>query len=145
MNATSPLVKVRKLHPDAKLPAYDYDDDAGAGIFALHRDRIPPGGRVAFETGIALELPVGWRAVAFSRSGMWRKHGIHLEAGLIDEGFRGEIVVVLQNASPESYAVRAGDKIAQLTFEPYYQARFEEVLELAGSARGEKGWGSSGR
>lgn len=138
-------VKVRKLNGQARIPEYDYPSDAGAGVFAAHGGSIPPGGRMYFATGIALELPDGYKAVGHSRSGMWREHGVHLEAMLIDNGYRGEIGVVLKNSGTKFYHVQQGDKIAQLCIERFQQATFEEAAFLTPGDRGDAGWGSTGR
>ena len=99
-------------------------------------------------TGIALEIPLGHAGLVLPRSGLAARHGIALvnAPGLIDSGYRGEVRVLLLNTDrSQPFEVAPGDRIAQLVLTPVAEADVVEVAELAASARGEGGFGSSGR
>ena len=99
--------------------------------------------RLSYPTGLAFELPEGFRARVHSRSGLSLKHGIEAGAGLIDQGFRLPVGVLLYNHGGEDFQVRAGDRVAQLCIERYTHPTFVEVEAVEATARG-AGWGSSG-
>jgi dUTP pyrophosphatase len=144
-NGHQPLVQVKKMHPDAKLPKYAHDTDAGADLSSVDRVSIPPGHRALVHTGIALNLPQGWYARVRSRSGLGVKKGVEVGIGTIDEGYTGEVMVLVYNHDPyEHFEVAPGDRIAQMLVLPYWQAAFEEVEELPAKTRGSAGFGSTG-
>jgi dUTP pyrophosphatase len=140
-------VKVKKLHPAAKLPTYAHGleaGDLGADLYALDADVLEPGQIKLIPTGIALELPRQYGALIEDRSGLAVK-GICTLAGVIDSGYRGEIKVVLANLGREQHPIQAGDRIAQLRLTQCLSAAFVESEELATSARGAGGFGSTGQ
>lgn len=139
---------VRRLHPDARLPVYAHEGDAGCDLCAVETVKIGPGERAAVSTGIAVAIPEGWAGLVLPRSGLARRHGIGLvnAPGLIDSGYRGEVVVLLVNHDPaEPFLIEPGDRIAQLMLVPFGAAAVVEVEELDDTQRGEGGFGSSGR
>ena len=136
--------RVKKLSPDAKLPSKDNPEDAGIDVYTNESYTLQPGERRAFSTGIAAEFPAGYVALFWDRSGLGSK-GIHRLAGVIDSGYRGEWKVVLINLTNEPYEIKAGDKIVQCIIQKFEPVDIVEVDELEESARGEKGFGSSGR
>jgi dUTP pyrophosphatase len=143
----APAVGVKILVPQAQLPARAYDGDAAYDLFAAGEHTLAPLARAVVGTGIALELPAGLCALTVPRSGLAARHGISIvnAPGLIDPGYRGEIRVILLNTdASESFVVHSGDRIAQLLFVGLTPVRLEEVQDLASSARGERGFGSSG-
>jgi dUTP pyrophosphatase len=136
------------LKEGAVLPARAHDGDAGLDLFACEAAHIGPGERWSVGTGIAVEVPDGHAGLVLPRSGLAREHGIALvnSPGLIDAGYRGEIRVLLLNTDPaETFRVEPGDRIAQLVLTPIALADPVEASALAESARGEGGFGSSGR
>jgi dUTP pyrophosphatase len=138
---------VRRLDPAAQLPTRAYDGDAGYDLRALEPVTIGPGERAQVRTGIALELPTRSAGLVLPRSGLAAKHGIALvnAPGLIDEGYRGEIEVLLLNTDREApFAVAAGDRIAQLVVIRVETPDVVEVDDLAPSKRAAGGFGSSG-
>lgn len=137
-------VKVKKITSDAVLPAKENQSDAGIDIFTNESYTLQPGERHMYSTGISVEFPEGYVALLWDRSGLGSK-GIHRLAGVIDSGYRGEWKVVLLNTTDEPYEVKAGDKVVQCILQKFEPAEIEEVEELATSARGENGFGSSGR
>jgi dUTP pyrophosphatase len=141
-------LKVTRLREDARLPARAHDGDAGLDIHAAEAARIGPGERASVATGIALEVPEGHAGLVLPRSGLAARHGIALvnAPGLIDSGYRGEVRILLLNTDrSEAFEIEPGDRIAQLVLAPVADAEPVEVAELAESARGGGGFGSSGR
>jgi len=141
-------LRVRRLREEAKLPSRAHDGDAGLDLYAAVSATIDPGERATVATGIAIEVPAGHAGLVLPRSGLAARHGIALvnAPGLIDAGYRGEIKVLLLNTDrTEPFEISVGDRIAQLVLTPVAEADTVEVAELAGSARGEGGFGSSGR
>lgn len=144
---TPPALRVRRLHPDARLPARAHPGDAGYDLCALARVTLGPGERAVVPTGIAIALPPGHAGWVVPRSGLALRHGIALvnAPGLIDEGYRGEVGVLLLNtdrAAPVELA--AGDRIAQLVVMTVAAPDVVEADELDASDRGEGGFGSTG-
>ncbi len=137
------------LDPDLPLPSYATAGDAGADLVAREGAVLAPGGgRAAVPTGIALAIPEGWAVLVVPRSGLAIRHGITClnTPGVVDAGYRGELIVILVNTDPtEPYEVQRGDRIAQLLLHRVVQASFVPVPELAPSERGEGGFGSTGR
>lgn len=136
-------VWVALTHPQAQLPKAMQPGDAGADLFACEATTIPARGRALVQVGLALELPEGHRARLHSRSGLAWKHGIEVGAGLIDQGFREAIQVLLHNHSDQDFPVAVGDRIAQMCIERSEQAQFLLVEAVQPTGRG-AGWGSSG-
>ncbi len=139
---------VRRLDPAAVLPTRAHEGDAGLDLRALEGAMLEPGARAVVRTGLAVELPPGHAGLVLPRSGLAARHGIALvnAPGLIDAGFRGELQVLLLNTDGrEAFTVRPGDRIAQLVVVAVAAPEPVEVDELAATARGAGGLGSSGR
>jgi dUTP pyrophosphatase len=139
---------VTKLESGALLPTRAHAGDAGLDLYACEAAHIGPGERWSVGTGVALAVPEGHAGLVLPRSGMAREHGITLvnSPGLIDSGYRGEVRVLLLNTDPaETFRVEPGDRIAQLVLTPIALAEPVETAELSESARGDGGFGSSGR
>ncbi len=139
---------IARLTADAVLPSRAHEGDAGLDLYASEAAHIGPGERWSIGTGIAVEIPAGHAGLVLPRSGLAKKHGVTLvnSPGLIDSGYRGEIRVLLLNTDPaDTFRVVAGDRIAQLVIAPIALAEPVEAPALAESARGEGGFGSSGR
>lgn len=145
-----PLVNYKKISPTAKTPHKAHMSDAAFDLFSDEEVEIEPGQNRLVGTGIALDMSVGLTshyATVMSRSGLASKNQIFVlnSPGLIDNGYRGEIKVILQNLGRDSYRVERGERIAQIMFIPNYVVHLHEVEELSESDRGEKGFGSSGK
>lgn len=142
-------VPVVRLDPDLPLPRYARRGDAGADLASRVDVRLPAaGGRATVPTGIAVAIPEGYAGFVLPRSGLALRHGVTClnTPGLIDSGYRDEIVVLLVNTDPEEdYQVRRGDRVAQLVIEQVEEAGFAEVDRLPASERGLDGFGSTGR
>ena len=137
---------VRRLHPDAAIPAAAYDGDAGLDLASVEEVELGPGDRRTVSTGIAVAIPPGHAGVVQPRSGLASRHGISVvnSPGLIDSGYRGEIRVVLLNTDPsETFRIAPGDRIAQLVVLALPQIRIAVTDELPGSERAHRGFGSS--
>ena len=131
------------------LPAYMSAGAAGADVVAAVAEdlTLAPGARALVPTGFALEVPEGYEVQVRPRSGLAVKHGVTLlnSPGTIDSDYRGPVGVVLVNLGREPFVVRRGERIAQLVVAPVVRAAFGEVTALAASARGDGGFGSTGR
>jgi len=140
------LVKVKKVHSEAKLPVRNNITDAGADLCSVENLSIPPQSRALVSTGISIQLPSEnvYGRIA-PRSGLAFKNGIDVLAGVIDNGYTGTIGVVLINTDKEkSFDIKIGDRIAQLIIETYHQCVFSETDNLEETSRSDKGFGSSG-
>jgi dUTP pyrophosphatase len=139
-------VKIKLLDPSAKVPVYSKQGDAGADLFSIDWGILEPGERRLVRTGVALEIPPGFVGLVHPRSGLASKLGITVlnAPGTVDSGYRGEIKVNLHNTNTQPYSFCIGDRIAQIVFQEYLEAHFEEVEELNASVRGINGIGSTG-
>jgi dUTP pyrophosphatase len=133
---------------DIPLPSYATAGAAGADLVAAVEGElwIEPGARVLVPTGLRVAVPAGYEAQVRPRSGLALRHGIVLPnaPGTIDADYRGELLVILQNTGKVPFAVRRGDRIAQLVLAPVERAHFEEVRGLDETARGSGGFGHTG-
>ena len=129
------------------LPAYASDHAAGLDVTAAEELVLGPGQRHAVATGFAIEIPHGHEVQVRPRSGLAIKHGITClnTPGTIDSDYRGEVKVILINLGQEPFAVKRGERIAQLVPAPVLRASFVEAQVLGETARGEGGFGSTGR
>ena len=127
-------------------PAYATEGAAGLDIVTAQDLSLQPGERLAVPTGFAIEIPPGYEVQVRPRSGLALKHGITClnTPGTIDSDYRGEVKVILANLGQEVFAVRRGERIAQLVPAPVLRASFEEVSQLSDSERGSGGFGSTG-
>ncbi len=141
-----PLVR---LDPELPLPGYARPGDAGADLVAREGVLLAPaGGRAVVPTGVAVAIPEGWAGFVLPRSGLALGHGVTClnTPGLIDSGYRNELLVLLVNTDPDrAYEVHRGDRIAQLVIQRVEQAQFTVVDELPDTARGRGGFGHTGR
>ena len=146
------VLRVKRLpHGEGlPLPSYQSTHAAGLDVVAAVLEDAPvalaPGDRALIPTGMALEIPVGYEAQVRPRSGLAIKHGVSLlnSPGTIDADYRGELMVIVINHGNEPFLVRRGDRIAQLVLAPVSHVEIAEVEELAATARGEGGFGSTG-
>lgn len=146
MNNT--VVKLKKLHPDARVPVYGSAAAAGADIYALCPEGITvqPEETVLIHTGVALEIPEGLVGLVYARSGLATKRGLAPanKVGVIDSDYRGEIMVSLHNHGTVPQTLEHGERVAQLVIAPYIRAEFLECEDLEDTARGAGGFGSTG-
>ncbi len=139
-------LKVMRIHPNAILPEYAHPGDAGLDLFSIEEAVLSPGDSKLIRTGIKIELPKGTEAQIRPRSGLALKHQITIlnTPGTVDEGYRGEIGVIIINHGKADFQVKKGMKIAQMVIKPVLHVEIEEVSRLTNSQRGEGGFGSSG-
>ena len=139
-------VLFKRVHADAVLPAYAHPGDAGLDLCACEAATLLPGERRLVRTGLVMELPSGTEAQLRPRSGLALKHGITLlnTPGTIDEGYRGELGVILVNLGQEPFEVAPGMRIAQMVIAPVLRVAVEESETLGATCRGEGGFGSTG-
>ena len=136
-------LRVKKIHPEAKLPAYAHAGDAGFDLFSCVDYDLAAGEVKAIATGIQMAIPPGHVGLVWDKSGISLK-GVHRLAGVVDAGYRGEVQVVLVNLGREPYAVKKGMKIAQMLIQPVQAVDVEEAPDLDDTTRGQGGFGSTG-
>jgi dUTP pyrophosphatase len=139
---------VKRLDPDLPLPSYANVGDAGLDLLSAEDLSLKPGERAAIRTGIAVAIPPGYAGYVQPRSGRALNEGLGLlnSPGLIDSGYRGEIMVIAANLDPDKpIEISRGDRIAQLVILAVPDVDLVEADELPGSERGEGGFGSTGK
>ncbi|MDD3045792.1 MAG: dUTP diphosphatase [Candidatus Delongbacteria bacterium] len=139
-------IKIKRISEYARLPEYAHPGDAGMDMFSAVEKTLKPGEFALIGTGIKIELPENTEAQVRPRSGLAIKNGVTVlnTPGTIDEGYRGEVGVILINHSKEDFTVTPGMKIAQMIIAPVIRAQIEEVDELSDTRRGDGGFGSTG-
>ena len=141
-------IRVKKLHPNAKLPTYGSAEAAGADLYACLDEpvTIPPGETAWIPTGLALEVPKGCAGLVYARSSLGAKRGLAPanKVGVIDSDYRGEIRVVLLNHGKVPQTVENGERVAQFLITPVLTPGYVEVEELSDTDRGTGGFGSTG-
>ena len=139
-------VAFKRIHPDAALPAYAHDGDAGMDVRSVEDLTIPAGRRALVHTGLVMVLPPDAEAQVRPRSGLALKHGVTVlnTPGTIDAGYRGEVGVILVNLGAEPFTVEKGMKIAQIVVSPVVQSEIVEVASVDETDRGAGGFGSTG-
>lgn len=138
---------ITRLHEDATIPSRAYPGDAGLDLAACEGVELTPGARAVVRTGLAVAIPEGYAGFVQPRSGLAARNGLTVvnSPGLIDSGYRGEVLVVLLNTDAEQpFVVEPGMRVAQLVVVPVPAVRVSEVDELPATERGERGHGSSG-
>ncbi|MBU2577662.1 dUTP diphosphatase [Patescibacteria group bacterium] len=139
------VIKFKKLNPEAILPKFALEGDAGMDVFSAEEYVLKPGERYVFSTGISSELPEGYFIKFAPKSGLAVKSGIDVLAGVVDNGYRGEWLVVLINLGDDPKEFKKGDKICQAILRKIEQAQIEEVGSLSETERGTGGFGSTGK
>lgn len=132
-----------KLDEGAYKPTRAHEIDAGLDLYARETQIVPAKESAIFDTGVHIEIPVGYVGMIKSKSGLNVKHGLSSE-GVVDAGYTGSIVVKLYNHSGYDYKVHAGDKISQIVIMPIITPELEVVDELDETERGNNGFGSTG-
>ena len=138
-------IRIKRLHPEAKLPNYAHPGDVGLDLFSPEDYELKVGERRIFPVGFALEFPTGYAAIVNDKSSLPKNGGIHTLGGVFDAGYRGEYNVNLINLGQEPYQIKREDKIAQLVIFPVAIAELQEVENLSDSSRGTGNFGSTGR
>lgn len=143
-------VQIKKLKENANIPQRGSEHSAGYDLYACIDEEtviIPPHSTVKIGTGISLALPNGYFGAIFARSGLAAKEGLRPAncVGVADSDYRGEYIVALHNDTDTQKSVKNGDRIAQLVVMPFLEVAFEETETLDETARGEGGFGSTGK
>ena len=142
-------VKIKMLSNDAKMPTYGSEYSAGADLYAVldKTIEIAPGETAFIGTGLSMEIPVGYVGLIYARSGLACKKGLAPanKVGVIDSDYRGEIKIALHNHSGIVQTVESGERVAQIVIAPFLKCEFDSTDELSDTARGEGGFGSTGK
>lgn len=138
-------INIKKLHPDAIVPRFAHHNDAGFDLFAIEDTTINPGQRLSVKTGIALAIPDGYVGLVWDKSSISHKQGIKTIGGVIDSGYRGEILIGMINLSDAPYTFEKGHKVAQMIIQERQYVDLVEVEELEDGVRGAGGFGSTGK
>ena len=138
-------LRIKKVSKNAKVPDQPYDGDAGFDLYSTGTVSIEPGKKAAIGTGIALAIPKGFVGLIWDKSGIAIKHGLKTLGGVVDSGYRGEVMVGIINHSDKPYIFEEGDKVAQMLIQEVVLPKIVEVEELDETQRGDKKFGSSGK
>ena len=140
-------IRIKKIREKAVTPHYEHNGDAGMDLYAVEDSILRPGERKLVPTGLQVEIPEGYEMQVRPKSGLALKYGITVlnTPGTVDSCYRGEVGVIMLNASNENYEVKAGEKVAQAVIARVERAEIEEVEELTQTPRGAGGFGSTGR
>ena len=137
-------VKVKRLDAGARIPKYSKRGDAGMDLYAVTQT-FDDHGNYVFGTGLAMEIPKGYVGLIFPRSSISKTaHSLRNAVGVIDSGYRGEIMMKYDINTLNSPVYEVGDRIAQIIILPYPEIEFEETQELSKTQRGSGGFGSTG-
>ena len=139
-------VKVKKIHEDAKIPAYAHEGDSGMDLYSVEDTVLQPGETKLVKTGLQIAVPKGFEAQVRPKSGLAAKFGVTVlnTPGTVDSGYRGEVMVILINHGKEEYKVEKGKKIAQMVIAKVEEAKIEVVEDLDDTTRKDGGFGSTG-
>lgn len=142
-------IRVKKLHPNAILPAYGTAEAAGADLYACLDEPVvvEPGKAAWIPVGFAMEVPMGCAGLVYARSGLACKKGLAPanKVGVIDSDYRGPVTVVLYNHGEQAQTISHGERIAQMVIAPVLTPAYEEAEELSDTDRNQGGFGSTGK
>lgn len=138
-------LQVKKVADDATVPSYAHPGDAGLDLFANETVTVNPGAVGRIRTGIAVQIPDGYVGLCWDKSGLSMNHGIKVLAGVIDSGFRGELVLGVINLGKEPYTFKKGNKVMQMLIQKVEQVEVLVVERLSETPRNEGGFGSTGK
>ena len=138
---------VQLVHEKAKMPTRAHYNDAGLDVFTPVDVTINPGEKVMINTGIKWVIPDGWVAIIKDKSGLSCNFDLTTRAGVIDAGYRGEVVIKLHNEGTEPFKFKAGEKISQVLVVPCWIGNPEQVddVNVLPTTRGDNGFGSTGK
>ena len=137
-------IKVKKLKEDAKLPTHGHPRDAGMDFYAIGDVFFPALGQAQVHTGVAVEIPEGYAGMVWDKSSISFGHGLKIMGGVIDSGYRGEIIMSLRNLSDKDFILQKGHKVAQMIIQKFEHCDILEVDELSETVRGAGREGSTG-
>ncbi len=137
-------MKIERINKELDLPSYSHEDDAGIDLRSAEDLILKPGERRTVKTGIRLAIPKNHVGLIWDRSGHAHKHGLHVLAGVIDSGYRGEIGVVLKNLGDLDFKIEKNIRIAQMIIQPFHRVEIEECESFDETSRKDGGFGSTG-
>jgi dUTP pyrophosphatase len=138
------ILKVKKLHKDARLPTHGHPGDAGMDFYAIENVIFPPGKQMHVHTGVAVEIPEGHVGLVWDKSSIAFNFGLKVMGGVIDAGYRGEIVMNLFNVSDKEVIIEKGHKVAQMIIQKFEHCEISEVDKISETVRGTGREGSTG-
>lgn len=140
-------LKIVRLDPELRMPAFAHVGDAGFDLYARETVTIAPGERTQVKTGLKMEIPAGYVGFIWDKSGVAQKGGLKTLGGVVDSGYRGEILVGMVNLSASAFTFQKGEKVAQMCIQKVEQVVIVESIEaeLSDTSRGEGGFGSTGK
>jgi dUTP pyrophosphatase len=139
------IIKVKKLREDAKLPTHGHPGDAGMDFYCVEDVIFPPGKQERVHTGVAIEIPEGHVGLIWDKSSISFNLGLKVMGGVIDSGYRGEIIMNLLNVSNKEVLMTKEHKIAQMVIQKFEHCDIVEVSEISQTVRGERREGSTGK
>tara|TARA_Y100000590_G_scaffold19674_1_gene23092 strand:- start:90 stop:524 length:435 start_codon:yes stop_codon:yes gene_type:complete len=139
-------IKIKRLNENAILPEKQHDSDAGYDLYSIEEIILKPNQIYKVKTGIAIQIPNNYGGLVLPRSGLSSKYGISLinTPGLIDPGYRGELLIPLINHSSNEYTINKNERVAQLILIQIPEVKIEVTSDLDASDRDSKGFGSTG-
>lgn len=145
----SQQIEVEKIHPDAVFPSYNYPSDSGFDLYSVEEITLEPFGRASVPTGLKFSFNEGYEIQVRTKSGLALNQGLLVanSPGTVDQGYTGEIKVIVFNANPTKFTITKGMKVAQAVLCPVKNGKFVELLavdKIGDKDRGENGFGSTG-
>jgi len=137
-------LKIERIDKNLELPGYAHEWDAAIDLRSRIDTKLAPMEKTIIPSGIKVAIPEKHVGLIWDRSGMAAKHSMHVLAGVIDSGYRGEIGIVMINLGKKEFEVKKGDRVAQMLIQPVLNIRVKEVEELEKTKRGKGGFGSTG-
>jgi len=137
-------LQIKKLDKEVELPEYQHDYDAAFDLRSAVDKTIKAGEKQIVKTGLSMAIPRGYAGLIWDRSGLAAKHSLHVLAGVIDSGYRGEVGVVIKNLGEEDFTVEKNMRVAQMLVQPIATPKLVEVDELSETTRNTGGFGSTG-
>lgn len=138
------VLSIQRLDPEVPLPSYGYAGDAAFDLYAAEAVVLAPGDRAQVRTGLALEIPEGYAGLIWDKSGLSHRHGLKTLGGVVDAGYRGEVLVGVVNLGTDPYTIERHHKVAQMIIQKIELPTIVEVKDLTQSERGARGFGSTG-
>lgn len=138
------ILKVKKLHNGAKLPTYGAPGDAGMDLYAIEDAVFPPGKQARVYTGVGIEIPEGYVGLIWDKSSISFNKGLKVMGGVIDSGYRGEIIMNFLNTSDKEVIIEKDHKVAQMIVQKFEHCEIQEVDTLSDTVRGAGREGSTG-
>ena len=137
-------MRIERIDKTVELPAYSHEDDAGIDLRSAEEAILKIGERKTIKTGIRIAIPKDTVGLIWDRSGHAHKHGLHVLAGVIDSGYRGEVGIVLKNLGDNDFYIEKNMRIAQMLIQPIHRVDIIESSSLDKTNRNSSGFGSTG-